>query len=179
MGMQDTTFTPMEPMRPRLVQPFAQNPLDGKPQAIALLNQATKFDCGGACAFATLGDNLRFGQMLMNGGVLDGQRVLSPRTVAPMTSNQLGPEIGNTVGKVEPHREGFGFGLGVAVRTQAGLSAVPGEVGEYTWNGAYGTAFFADPAEKLVVVFGTAAPGELRKYYREQVQTLVYAAMTR
>jgi CubicO group peptidase (beta-lactamase class C family) len=65
------------------------------------------------------------------------------------------------------------------VRTHAGLSAVPGTIGEYTWNGAYGTGFFADPAEKLVVVFATAAPGELRKYYREQVQMLTYAAMTR
>ena len=179
LGMQDTTFSLTEPMRARLAQPFGQNPLDGKPQTIVLLNQATKFDCGGACAFSTVGDYLRFGQMLMNGGLLDGQRVLSPKTVAHMTSNHLGPEIENNVGKVEPHREGFGFGLGVAVRTHAGLSAVPGNVGEYTWNGAYGTAFFADPGEKLVVVFGTAAPGELRKYYREQVQTLVYAAMTR
>ena len=51
--------------------------------------------------------------------------------------------------------------------------------GEYSWNGAYGTQFFADPKEKLVVVVGTAAPGDLRKYYREQVQALVYGAMTR
>jgi len=179
LRMPDTTFTISEQMRPRLAQPFQQNPLDGKPQSIVLLNQPTKFDCGGACAFATVGDYLRFGQMLMNGGVLDGERILSPKTVAHMTSNHLGPEIENNVGKVEPHREGFGFGLGVAVRTHAGLSAVPGNIGEYTWNGAYGTGFFADPAEKLVVVFGTAAPGELRKYYREQVQMLTYAAMTR
>jgi CubicO group peptidase (beta-lactamase class C family) len=179
LGMADTTFAVSEQMRPRLAQPFAQNPLDGKPQSIVLLTTPTKFDCGGACAFSTVADYLRFGQMLMNGGVLDGQRILSPKTVAQMTSNHLGPEIENNVGKVEPHREGFGFGLGVAVRTHAGLSTVPGSVGEYTWNGAYGTAFFADPVEQLVVVVGTAAPGELRKYYREQVQTLVYAAMTR
>jgi CubicO group peptidase (beta-lactamase class C family) len=179
LRMQDATFSVSEQMRPRLAQPFQQNPLDGKPQSIVLLKEPTKFDCGGACAFSTVGDYLRFAQMLMNGGVLEGERILSPKTVAHMTSNHLGPEIENNVGKVEPHREGFGFGLGVAVRTHAGLSAVPGNVGEYTWNGAYGTGFFADPAEKLVVVFGTAAPGELRKYYREQVQTLTYAAMTR
>jgi CubicO group peptidase (beta-lactamase class C family) len=179
LGMVDTTFHVTEQMRPRLVHPFAQNPLDGKPQSIAFLTQDPKFDCGGACAYATVGDYLRFGQMLMNGGELDGKRILSPKTVAHMTSNHLGPEIKNNVGLVEPHREGFGFGLGVAVRTQAGLSAVPGSVGEYTWNGAYGTAFFADPKEKLVVVYGTAAPGELRKYYREQVQTIVYGAMVR
>src|SRR5436309_1259319 len=62
---------------------------------------------------------------------------------------------------------------------EPGLAAVPGSVGEYSWNGAYGTGFFADPKEKLLVVFGTAAPGDLRKYYREQVQDLVYGAMVK
>ena len=67
----------------------------------------------------------------------------------------------------------------MAVRTSEGLSAVPGNPGEFTWNGAYGTQFFCDPKERLVVVVGTAAPGELRKYYREQVQDIVYGAMVR
>ena len=179
LGMVDTTFTLSDSIRARLARPFANNPLDGKPQSIPVIARQTQFDCGGACAMGTVGDYLRFGQMLMNGGALDGQRILSPRTVEHMTSNQLGPEIRNTVGIVEPHREGFSFGLGVAVRTTAGLSAVPGNPGEYSWNGAYGTQFFADPKEKLVVVVGTAAPGDLRKYYREQVQVIVYGAMTR
>jgi CubicO group peptidase (beta-lactamase class C family) len=56
---------------------------------------------------------------------------------------------------------------------------MPGNPGEYSWHGAYGTQFFADPKEKLVVVVGTAAPGDLRNYYREQVQAIVYGAMTR
>jgi CubicO group peptidase (beta-lactamase class C family) len=179
LGMVDTTFTINDRIRPRLARAYPNNPLDGKPQSIPVIGQQTRFDCGGACAMGTVGDYLRFGQMLMNGGALDDQRILSPKTVAHMTSNHLGPEIRNIVGIVEPHREGFGFGLGVAVRTTAGLSAVPGSAGEYTWNGAYGTQFFADPREKLVVVVGTAAPGELRKYYREQVQAIVYGAMTR
>ena len=179
LGMPDTTFTLSDRIRPRLARPFANNPLDGKPQSIITIDQQMRFDCGGACAMGTVGDYLRFGQMLMNGGELNGQRILSPKTVEHMTNNHLGPEIRNAVGIVEPYREGFGFGLGVAVRTSAGLSAVPGNPGEYSWNGAYGTAFFADPKEKLVVVVGTAAPGELRKYYREQVQTIVYGAMTR
>ena len=67
----------------------------------------------------------------------------------------------------------------MAVRTTAGLSSVPGNPGEFTWNGAYGTQFFCDPKERLVVVVGTAAPGELRKYYREQVQDIVYGAMVK
>ena len=179
LGMKDATFKPTEAQRPRLARPFANDPLTGKPQAIKLLDTPTKSDCGGACAFATVGDYLRFGQMLLNGGELDGQRVLGPKTVHHMISNHLGPEIKNNVPNVEPHRGGFSFGLGVAVRISEGLSAVPGNPGEFSWNGAYGTQFFADPKERLVVVVGTAAPGELRKYYREQVQDIVYGAMVK
>jgi CubicO group peptidase (beta-lactamase class C family) len=179
LGMVDTTFTLSDRNRSRLATPFAKNPLDGKPQEIVVINQQTRFDCGGACALGTVGDYLRFGQMLLNGGTLEGKRILSPQTVSHMTANHLGPEIRNNVGLVEGHREGFGFGLGVAVRTQAGISAVPGNPGEFTWNGAFGTGYVADPKEKLVMVFGTAAPGELRKYYREQIQAIVYGAMTR
>ena len=177
--MTDATFHPSDAQRPRLARPFANDPLTGKPQAIKLLDAPTKFDCGGACSFATVGDYIRFGQMLLNGGELDGKRILSPKTVHHMTSNHLGPEIKNNVANIEPHRGGFGFGLGVAVRTSEGLSSVPGNPGEFTWNGAYGTQFFCDPKERLVVVVGTAAPGELRKYYREQVQDIVYGAMVR
>ncbi|MDA9419249.1 penicillin-binding protein [Bradyrhizobium sp. CCBAU 11430] len=177
--MQDATFHLSEWQRDRLARPFSEDPLTGKPQDIGLLESQTKFDCGGACAFATVGDYVRFGQMLLNGGELDGQRILGPRTVGHMISNHLGPEIKNKVANVEPHRAGFGFGLGVAVRLTGGLSAVPGNPGEFTWTGAYGTQFFCDPKERLVVVVGTAAPGEIRKYYREQVQFIVYAAIIR
>ena len=178
LNMVDATFNLTDAQRQRLARPFENDPLTGKPQPIKRLDMVSTFDCGGACAFATVGDYVRFGQMLLNGGQLDGKRILGPRTVAHMTANHLGPEIENNVGNVEPHRAGFSFGLGVAVRTKEGLSAVPGNVGEYSWNGAYGTQFFCDPKEKLVVVVGTAAPGELRKYFREQVQDLVYAAIT-
>lgn len=179
LGMKDATFRPTDAQRPRLARPFANDPLTGKPQSIRLLDTPTRFDCGGACAFATVGDYLRFGQMLLNGGELDGQRILSPKTVHHMTTNHLGPEIKNNVAMVEPHRAGFGFGLSVAVRTSEGLSSVPGNPGEFTWNGAFGTQFFCDPKERLVVVVGTAAPGDLRKYYREQVQDIVYGAMVK
>ena len=178
LRMSDATFRVPAEKKSLLAQPFANNPLDGKPQQIRFLTHETKFDCGGAGAFATVGDYLRFGQMLVNGGVLDGKRILSPQVVAWMTSDHLGTDIQNFVAGIEPHREGYGFGLGVAVRTQPGIAAVPGNVGEFTWNGAYGTAFFADPQEELVVVLGTAAPGDLRKYYREQVHNLVYGAMS-
>src|SRR6267154_661654 len=179
LGMKEATFHPAEGQRDRLARPFPNDPLTGKPQSIKLLDTPTRSDCGGACSFATVGEYIRFGQMLLNGGELDGQRILGPKTVHHMTTNHLGPEIKNNVANVEPHRSGCGFGLAVAVRTGEGLSSVPGNPGEFTWNGAYGTQFFCDPKERLVVVVGTAAPGELRKYYREQVQDIVYGAMVR
>jgi len=175
--MSDTSFRVPVQKRGRLARPLPKDPITGKEQSIALLDRPAKFDCAGACAFGTVGDFLRFGQMLLDGGAIDGQRVLSPKTVAWMTSDHLGG-IWNRVATIEPHREGYGFGLGVAVRLQDGVSAVPGTQGDFTWNGAYGTAFWADPEERLVVVYGTAAPGEIRHYFREQVSALVYGAMT-
>ena len=179
LGMKDTSFHIPDDKRERVARAFKLNPLDGKPQQVPSTEVDSKLECGGACSQGTVGDYLRFGQMLLNGGELEGQRILSPQMVQLMTSNHLGKDIVNRVAAVEPHRAGYGFGLGVAVRMEPGLAAVPGNPGEYSWNGAYGTGFFADPQARLVVVFATAAPGELRKYYREQVQDLVYGAMTR
>jgi CubicO group peptidase (beta-lactamase class C family) len=179
LQMHDTTFRPSDAQRARIALPLPVNPIDGKPQSIAAIEKPPTFDCGGACAFGTMGDYVRFGQMLLEGGSLDGQQILSPATVRLMTSNHLGRDIQNRVAAVEPHRDGYGFGLGVAVRLEPGLASVPGSPGEFTWNGANGTGFFVDPKEQLVVVFGTAAPGEIRKYYREQMQDLVYGALSR
>ena len=177
--MPDTSFEVPPQNRKRLARPLPKDPIDGKDQKIAILDDRVKFDCAGSCAFGTVGDYLRFGQMLLDGGIIDGRRVLSPKTVAWMTSDHLGDRIKNQVSGIEPHREGYGFGLGVAVRLQEGVAATPGSRGDYTWNGANGTAFWADPVERLVVVYGTVAPGEIRKYYREQVGALVYGAMTK
>ena len=178
LGMKDTMFQVPAQQLHRVARGFANDPLTGKPQAIHPVNQNPRFDCGGGCAFSTVPDYLRFGQMLLNGGHLKQTVVLGSGMVQLMTHNHLDASIANRVAQVEPHRAGYGFGLGVAVRMQPGLAAVPGNVGEYSWNGAYGTGFFVDPQADMVVVFGTAAPGDLRKYYREQIQDLVYGALT-
>jgi len=176
--MLDTYFEVPGDKRKRIARPLPNDPLSGKPQQIALLDTPTKFQCGGGCAFATVADYLRFGQMLLDGGSIDGRRVLSPKTVAYMTSDHLAEGIKNQVAGTEPNRDGYGFGLGVAVRLKDGVAATSGTKGDYTWNGANGTLFWADPHERLVVVVGTAAPGEIRRYYREQMAALVYGAMT-
>lgn len=179
VGMPDTFFQVPADKRVRLARPLPKDPISGKDQSIAILDKPVKFDCGGSCAFSTVGDYLRFGQMLLDGGAIGGKRVLSPKTVAVMTSDHLGPAIRNQVAGTEPHRDGYSFGLGVAVRMHDGLAATPGSKGDYSWNGANGTSYWADPKERLVVVVGTVAPGEIRKYYREQVGALVYGAMTK
>jgi len=176
--MPNTTFEPTAEQRKKLARPFPKDPLTGKDQQIASLDRPSKFDCGGGCAFGTVSDYVRFAQMLNNGGVLDCQRVLGPRTVALMSSDHMGTAIKNQVAGIEQHRAGYGFGLTVAVRTDDGVAAVPGTPGDYTWNGANGTLFWNDPAERLTVVVGTAGPGDIRKYYREQMAVLVYGAMT-
>lgn len=179
LGMRDTGFSVPAEKRSRLARPLPNNPITGKPQDIRVLREQPKFDCGGSCAFSTAADYIRFGQMLLNGGALDGVRILSPKTVRLMTSDHLGHNIKNNVAGTEAGRAGYGFGLGVAVRTEPGVAATNGSVGDYTWNGANGTIFWVDPKEQLVVVLMSVGPGEIRKYYREQIAALVYGAMVR
>jgi CubicO group peptidase (beta-lactamase class C family) len=179
LGMRDTTFAVPAEKRDRLAKALPLDPVSGKPQDLRILREQPKFDCGGSCAFSTAADYIRFGQMLLNGGVLEGTRILSPKTVRLMTSDHLGKNIKNNVAGTEAGRDGYGFGLGVAVRTEPGIAATNGTVGDYTWNGANGTIFWVDPKEDLVVVVMSVGPGEIRKYYREQLAALVYGAMVR
>lgn len=177
VGMPNTFFQLNEKDRPRLAQPLPVDPISGKPQKVDIHTKQIKFDCGGSCAYSTAGDYLRFGQMLLNGGSIDGKRVLGPQTVAFMTANHLNKDIKNYVSRTEPARVGYGFGLGVAVRTERGLSANNGNVGDYSWNGAYGTIFFVDPKEQMVVVMMGVAPGDIRKIHREKLNALIYGAL--
>lgn len=179
IGMPDTAFDTLATRSARIAQLLPNDPLTGKPQSVRLIREQPKFECGGACAFSTAGDYLRFGQMLMNGGVIDGQRVLSSRTVRLMTSDHLGKDIKNNVAGTAAWGAGYGFGLGVAVRVEPGVAATNGSVGDYSWNGANGTSYWADPRERLVVVLMTASIGEVRSRYREQMAALVYGAIER
>jgi CubicO group peptidase (beta-lactamase class C family) len=99
---------------------------------------------GGAGLLSTASDYARFLQMLVNGGELDGQRLLSPKTVELATSNHEGTLF----------NEGrTGFGLGFEIVEHVGRSGRPGSVGEFSWGGAYYTSYWADPQEQIVAVF--------------------------
>ena len=94
-----------------------------------------------------------------------------------MLSNQLAPNTVSLVGNADPTNADMGFGLGVAVRTTPGVVRKVGSVGEFNWNGAYGTMWWGDPKEQLAVVFMAQTPGPIRWHYRYVLNALVEAAI--
>ena len=139
---------------------------------------------GGGGMLSTAGDYARFCQMLLNGGELDGVRLLAPHTVALMTSNQIPPStdrhsaLAVRLGAFGPTPEmGTGFGLGFAVRTAAGINPVPGSVGDFSWSGITGTYFWVDPKEKLIAVLMVQLPQVTNVPYFRQTRTLVYQTL--
>ena len=123
---------------------------------------------GGAGLLSTANDYARFLQMLLNGGELDGARILSPKTVALMTSNHVGTmyQTGN-----------FGFGLGFEITEHVGRSGRPGSVGEFGWGGAYGTKYWVDPEEKLVVVYMTQLMPQTGIDVADRLRALLYGSI--
>jgi CubicO group peptidase (beta-lactamase class C family) len=178
LGMTDTGFSISPDQAARYAKPLPTDPDTGKPQARSPeLTQTIKFECGGGCAASTASDYLRFAMMLMNNGRTGEARLLGPRTVSYMLSDQLGPNIKNLVGNADPTRADYGFGLGLAVRTTPGVVKMMGSVGQFSWPGASGTDWWVDPKEELAVVYMSAAPGPLRWHYRQKINALVYQAI--
>jgi CubicO group peptidase (beta-lactamase class C family) len=178
LGMSDTGFSISPDKAARYAKPLPVDPDTGKPQARSPeLTEPLKFECGGGCAASTATDYLRFALMLMNRGRSGEARLLGPRTVDYMLSDQLGPNIRNLVGNADPTRADYGFGLGLAVRTTPGVVRMMGSVGQFSWPGASGTDWWVDPREELAVVYLSAAPGPIRWHYRQKINALVYQAM--
>jgi CubicO group peptidase (beta-lactamase class C family) len=134
---------------------------------------------GGGGMLSTAADYARFCQMLLNGGELDGIRILSPKPGAVMTSDELPPGVPRIgLEDLAPIEEmGQSFGLGFAVRTDAGHSPLPGSVGDYFWAGAFGTHFWVDPKEKLLAVMMVQIPFAESGYYRRAMREVVYGAL--
>jgi CubicO group peptidase (beta-lactamase class C family) len=133
------------------------------------------WEAGGQGMVSTAVDYAKFLQMLQNGGALDGHRILSPATVAFMTSDHLG-QIGPGPTAYLPG-PGYGFGIGFAVRRQEGVAPNEGSAGDYYWGGAAGTSFWNDPKQHLTVVFMMQAPSQL-SHYSALMRNMVYAALT-
>lgn len=181
LKMTDTAFWVNPARQARFAQPFAVDPGDGtKPDLHGYDTMSTEpsFDSGGAGSVSTLADYLRFSQMLLNGGTLDGVRVLSRHSVQLMASDHIDARIGNPMAAslATLGTAGYSHGLGVGVRTADG-AGLPGSVGEITWAGTGGTYFWIDPKEQLAVVYLTQRPGASRSQYRRLIRQLVYQAI--
>jgi CubicO group peptidase (beta-lactamase class C family) len=176
LGMKDTGFYVTEEAGKSLVaEPFPNDRTIGNNSVMNDPRVAQKWESGGGGMVSTIGDYARFAQMILEGGTLDGRRYLSPKTVAYMGSNQIGPGSGVTPGPYYLPGPGFGFGLGFAVRTEAGVSPAEGSVGEMNWSGAGGTTFWIDPKENMFVVFMAQTVSQ-RGRIRVALKNVVYGA---
>jgi CubicO group peptidase (beta-lactamase class C family) len=177
LGMVDTSFCVPPDKHHRIAEPFGHDPDGGIAMRLIDVRQSVALEAGGAGLASTSADYARFLQCLLNGGELDGQRILSNATVRFMTADHLG-DIGvhraGRSGELLP--PGHGFGLGFAVRLEEGISTQAGSKGLYFWGGIAGTTFFVDPAKDFFALMMIQAPNQ-RDYYRPLFRNLVYAAL--
>jgi CubicO group peptidase (beta-lactamase class C family) len=178
LGMDDTYFFLPKEKASRLATVYT--PEEGRPLKPApakgtmdsqgeYVNGPRKNLSGGAGLLSTAKDYYLFLQMLANRGELNGKRILSPHTVELMTVNHLD--------KAVSFGNGVGFGLGFEVVTDVGQRGTPGSVGEFRWGGAYGSTYWVDPAEEMVVVYFTQLrPGSIVND-QLQLRTLIYQAL--
>lgn len=177
LAMRDTSFTVPPDRIARYARALATDPVTHEPQKLRDGTRPHQFDCGGGCAVSTASDYLRFAQMFLDGGALDGVRILGRKLVEYMTCDHIGPEIDTARLREYPNINGYGFGLGVAVRRGAGLGGMPSSAGEFHWAGSTGTYFWVDAAERLAVVFMAHAPGTIRYYHRQLLHALIMQAL--
>lgn len=179
LGMSDTTWFVPESNRSRLAETLDSDPLKAEMWRSYRIfeNPADhgQYFKGGAGMVSTAADYFRFAQMILDGGVGNGRRLLSKKWVEFMLSNHLVGMGGSTAASTGP---GYGFGLGFAVRLQDGFAVAPGSTGDAMWAGAWGTSFTIDPQEGLVGVLMAQGPST-RVHTRMLFKNLIYGAVVR
>ena len=173
LQMTETAFHTCEANAGRLAEPFPTDPWSGDNVQLFNMLERPVMESGGGGLVSTTMDYARFAQMLLNGGSLDGNRIIGRKTLELMASDHLGPHVKVDSPLMPP---GHGFGLGFAVRTHAGIAPFPGSLGQFFWSGMAGTFFWIDPKEDLFAVFMMQGPGQ-RQYTRTLLRDLVYAAV--
>ena len=186
LRMHDTGFSVEREQASRLAACYAATPegrmrLQDDPERSPFL-KTPSFVSGGGGLISTCSDYLRFCQMLLNGGTLDGARLLSPKTLQLMTSNHLPggkdlPDLSVSLFS-ETSYAGAGFGLGFSVTTDPARALLPGSAGDFSWGGMASTYFWIDPREELIVIFMTQLMPSTTYPIRRELRTLVYSAFT-
>ncbi|CAG9247774.1 Beta-lactamase class C and other penicillin binding proteins [Paraburkholderia unamae] len=193
LGMVDTAFYVPEDQLSRFCACYAVGALGSKvvsAQGPTLQDdprtspycEPPGFVSGGGGLVSTAADYLRFSRMLLQGGELDGVRLLGPKTVELMTANHLPggadlPRLSRSMFS-EANYEGVGFGLGFATTLAPASTLTPGSAGDFFWGGAASTFFWVDPREDLIVLFLTQLLPSSAYPVRRQLRTLVYSAIT-
>jgi CubicO group peptidase (beta-lactamase class C family) len=186
LGMDDTFFHVPEDKIDRLTDCYTLVPGKGRilydRGAASAWSRAPRLVSGGGGLVSTALDYHRFCSMLLNGGELEGARILGRKTVDLMTMNHLpgGSDLSKMSKSLfsEAANAGTGFGLGFAVNIDVARSMIPGSVGEYYWGGMFSTAFFIDPVEQLHMVFMTQLSPSSLYPIRRELKTLIYSALT-
>ncbi|HEY3697253.1 serine hydrolase domain-containing protein [Phenylobacterium sp.] len=186
LGMSDTGFQVAPGQEARFAACYAATPQGGlklqdDPLTSAYL-QPPGFYSGGGGLVSTAADYLRFSHMLLNGGSLEGERLLAPKTLKLMCANHLpgGQDLTMLSRSLfsESTNAGIGFGLGFAVVFDAPQTLLPVSNGEFYWGGAASTAFWVDPLEEVTVVLMTQLLPSTAYAIRRELRTLVYSALT-
>jgi CubicO group peptidase (beta-lactamase class C family) len=143
--------------------------------------RAPKLLSGGGGLASTLADYHRFARMLLNGGELDGARIVSPHTIRMMTANHLpgGRDLTQMSKSMfsEAENAGAGFGLGFGVVTDPTATMLPGNAGNFYWGGMFSTGFFVDPVDDIIMVFMTQLMPSNAYPVRGELKTMVYSAL--
>ncbi len=177
LGMADTHFYLPRSKLPRFAANYAPTEegkikLQDRPdEGSRWVKEPHSYFSGGGGLVSTAGDYFRFQQMMLNGGELDGVRILSPRTVRLMTASHTGDMA------VWLRGPGSGFGLGYAVTTDIGSSAMPSAKGTFAWGGAFCTWFWVDPEDELIGILMTQVRPYTHLNIRPDFQTLAYQAL--
>lgn len=186
LGMHDTFFAVPEDKVHRLTDCYDFVP-GGKPVMFdrgekSAWSRSPRFLSGGGGLVSTALDYHRFCSMCLNGGTLDGVRIVGRKTIDLMTRNHLpgGADLASMSKSLfsEAANAGTGFGLGFAVNIDVARSMIPGSEGEYYWGGMFSTAFFIDPVERIHMVFMTQLRPSSAYPIRRELKTLIYSALT-
>ncbi len=185
LKMNDTFFTVPADKLDRLVDCYTFVPGKGRQMfdraSDSMWATPFTFMSGGGGLVSSAHDYNRFCQMCLNGGELDGARIVGRKTIDLMTMNHLpGNADLSTMSTSlfsETQNAGTGFGLGFAVTIDVARSMMPGSVGEYYWGGMFSTAFFIDPVERLSMVFMTQLSPSMLYPVRRELKTMIYSAL--